>query len=254
MKSLFVATPCYNGQVHVNFMRSVLGLQNICTKENIRFEFFTIPFDSLIPRARNVCVKAFLDSSCDTMIFIDADIQFIPIQVVDMLKHEKDIICGAYPKKIISFDKIKACINETKDLEHLISQSTNYAINYSIDESNMIKIENNLTEVKDAPTGFLMVKKKVYHDIMEKFPNEFYTNDITAYVYGKKYYNFFPCGKFDDSDRYLSEDYGFCRVIQKLNYKVFCDISVKLNHIGQFTFTGDLVEQLKKIQEATKNS
>ena len=244
MSSLFVASPCYNGQVHVNFMKSILDLQELCARLNIKFVFFTIPFDSLIPRARNVCVNAFIESDCDTMIFIDADIQFQAFQVIQMLNHDKDIICGAYPKKILSMDKIKACIHKTEKLEDLVSQSTNYAINYEI-EDNMIKVQNNLTVVKDAPTGFLMIKKHVFETIIKEMPDSVYKNDIIAYGYGKEFFNFFPCGIFDG--RYLSEDYGFCRIIQQLNYKVYCDISVKLNHIGQFNFCGNLIEQLKNV-------
>lgn len=248
--SLFVASPCYNGQVHVSFMKSILGLQEICSRLDIKFQFFTVPFDSLIPRARNVCVSAFLNSDCNTMIFIDADIQFQPISVIQMLKHDKDIVCAAYPKKILDFDKIKASINNSNNLEELIQQSTNYAINYKINNKS-ITIENNLTEVLDAPTGFLMIKKDVFINMKEKHQNGKYINDISAYGYGKEYYNFFPCGVYDG--RYLSEDYGFCRIIQEMNYKVYCDVSVKLNHIGQFNYSGNLVEQLKNIEKSVKN-
>lgn len=52
---LCLATPAYGGHVHVHYMQSVLGLQKVLASEIVDFEFFTIHFDSLIPRARNVC-------------------------------------------------------------------------------------------------------------------------------------------------------------------------------------------------------
>lgn len=239
---LFVATPCYCGNVNVGYMQSVMGLQQLCERLDIGFKFYTIPFDSLIPRARNVCANVFLQGDYTHLFFIDADIQFQPVHVIQMLKHNKDIICGAYPKKILNHELVKKHASESKDMSDLIYKSTSYAINFA-HEDNKISIVNGVTEIKDAPTGFLIIKKNVLEDIKNANPEQVYVNDIRAYGYGKEFYDFFLCGVFEN--RYLSEDYGFCRLCQKLNYKVYCDTLVKLTHIGQFYYTGCLNEQLK---------
>lgn len=241
--SLFVASPCYNGGVHVSFMRSVLELQKVCDKLGIEMKFHTIHFDSLIPRARNVCANDFLfNHTHDYLMFIDADIQFNPLSVIKMMKCDKDIVCGAYPKKILNYEKLKANIEKSSDISDLVSLSTNYAINYQTKDGT-ITVEKDLTEVKDAPTGFLLIKRSVLEKIIESNVASEYTNDIRAYGHGKKFYDFFPCGVFDG--RYLSEDYGFCRLCQKVDYKIYCDLSVKLNHIGQFHYSGNIMNQLR---------
>lgn len=239
---LFVASPCYCGNVHVNYMQSVLGLQQLCDRLNIGFKFYTIPFDSLIPRARNVCANVFLQSDFTHLFFIDADIEFQPIQVIQMLKYDKDIICGAYPKKILNHELIKKHAKDSLNIPDLVYKSTSYAINF-VQEDNKITIKNNLVEILDAPTGFLIIKRDVLNNIKNKNSSKVYINDIRAYGYGKEFYDFFPCGVFNN--RYLSEDYGFCRLCQKLNYQIYCDVSVKLTHIGQFHYNGCLNEQLK---------
>lgn len=105
---VFVATPCYAGMVHVKFMECVMGLQNTLLSNGIGFEFFNIPFDSLIPRARNASVTRFMASKDAThLLFIDADIQFHPNSVIKMLRENKDVLCGCYPKKALDFVSLK---------------------------------------------------------------------------------------------------------------------------------------------------
>jgi hypothetical protein len=43
-----------------------------------------------------------------------------------------------------------------------------------------------------------------------------------------------------DDNRYLSEDYTFCRRWQKIGGEIWLDLSTKLNHCGAYTFEGDV--------------
>ena len=42
------------------------------------------------------------------LMFIDADINFDPMDILHMLQHDKDIVVGAYPKKDLNWAGIKA--------------------------------------------------------------------------------------------------------------------------------------------------
>ena len=94
----------------------------------------------------------------------------------------------------------------------------------------------------------MLIKRHVFLEIIKQKPHIKYRNDIDGYSgYGDNFYDFFPAKINQETKKFESEDYGFCRIIQQLNYKVYCDISVRLNHIGQFNFCGNVVEQLKNI-------
>ena len=54
---LFVATPCYNGSVNAQYMKSVLRLQSLLARDEIDMEFFDVPFDSLIPEGGETCAR-----------------------------------------------------------------------------------------------------------------------------------------------------------------------------------------------------
>ena len=244
---IFVATPCYAGQVHVRYMESILMLKESLSQYKVEFSFFNVPFDSLVPRARNTCVNRFLsDETATHLMFIDADIQFDPMSVVKMFLSNKDVICGAYPKKTIDFDAIKSNIDKVKNIQELISASTRYAINI---KQGAKPDETGIIEALDAPTGFMMIKRKVITDMIAKYPETEYINDIRSYKSSEKsdkYYDLFQSKVFEN--RYLSEDYGFCRLWQNMGGKIVIDLTVRLTHMGQFNYFGDPLKyfQLKQ--------
>ena len=242
--SVFVATPCYAGQVHVKYMESVMALQQMLQQRGIGFEFFNIPFDSLIPRARNASVTRFMDSAEAThLLFVDADIQFHPSAVVKMLMEDKDVICGCYPKKAVDFEALKNNYEKTTNQVELIQSAVKYAYNFK--PQKVHRMERGVVEILDAPTGFMLVKKKVIRDMIRHYPNTEYFNDVAAYQVKKedRFFDLFQSQVFDR--RYLSEDYGFCRLWQMMGGQIFADLTVRLNHIGQFCYFGDPMVHLK---------
>ena len=241
--SLFLATPCYAGNVDVRYMESMMQLITTLPRFDISYQFFHIPFDSLIPRARNSCVKIFLKSECTHLMFIDADIIFDPMSVVKMVMEDKDIICGAYPKKSLDFDAIKRNISKCENLQELVETSTRYAINIK-QGSNLA--QTGLIEALDGPTGFMLIKREVILKMIEKYPESEYKNDIRAYRTGENndiYYDLFQSRVFDK--RYLSEDYGFCRLWQQIGGKIYIDLTAQIKHIGQFVYHGNPLKWFK---------
>ena len=115
----------------------------------------------------------------------------------------------------------------------------------------MIKVSN-IKDVLEIGTGFMMIKRNVFDDFKEAFPQFTYRPDhnrsehfagdrmIHAYfdtVIDSKAYLGDISG---DSERYLSEDYRFCRLWQKLGGEIWLDPKTKLNHIGTYTFEGNV--------------
>ena len=125
----------------------------------------------------------------------------------------------------------------------LIQSSVKYAFNFKPQRSH--KVERGVVEVLDAPTGFMMIKKETLRQMIAHYPETEYINDVQAYQINKedRFYDMFPSQIFDG--RYLSEDYGFCRLWQRMGGEIFTDLTVKLNHIGQFCYFGDPIQFLK---------
>jgi len=98
-EKLFIPVICYNHMANTEFMISLIRLTHYLRDKNINYCLYPIVFESLIPRARNAAAAHFLDSDCSHLLFIDSDIEFEPESVAKLLRHNKEVIAGVYPKK-----------------------------------------------------------------------------------------------------------------------------------------------------------
>jgi hypothetical protein len=222
-------------------MFSVMQLVFEGQRRCISFSLDCIYFESLIARARNAAASNFLNrTDCDYMMFIDSDISFEPESFFSLLKADKDVVSGLYPKKYINSSKVKnlADRNLLNNYEELC---TDFATEIKLDK-NTKQIE----EVNYAATGFMLFKKRVFSQIANEVPNIAYKNDIDGYMgYGDKFYDFFPCKVNEVTKKYESEDYGFCNLYKSIGGKIYVDTTCNLTHYGWKGYKGNFYQQSK---------
>lgn len=249
-KSLFVATPMYGGMAHGLYTKSLLQLSTLCDRIGIDFRFYFLFNESLISRARNYATDAFIESGSTHFMFIDGDISFSAEDVIAMMflceeRDDIDILCGPYPKKTISWEKVKAAVDKgladgnPNDLEKYVGD---YVLAFA--KEGQVNLGEPV-EVTEAGTGFMMIKRKTLDDFATAYPEMKYTpdhirdgefngtRDITA---------FFMDYIDQEEGRHLSEDYMFCKWSRKIGKKVWICPWMKISHTGTYTFNGDLLK------------
>lgn len=285
---IFLAVPMYGGACAGMFSRSVADLSALCTHYGIGLQMYFLFNESLITRARNYCCDEFLRSDATHLMFIDSDIGFNANDVIALLAIAKDqdgpynIIAGPYPKKCISWEKIKIAVDKgfadenPNDLEKFVGD---YVFNPK-DGQTQIQI-NEPVEVREAGTGFMMISRKTFSRVKESYPSLSYKPDHvrTEHFDGtREIQAYFDCVidrgyTFDDihnlifeltnggdvdniktratemlkaektsSKRYLSEDYMFCYYAQNVGLKVWLCPWIKLQHVGSYIFGGSLAD------------
>jgi len=226
--NIFFATPCYGGMVTDQFFLSMFRVSQTFMQHGINFRITTLRNESLITRGRNILTAMFLESDCSHLMFIDADIEFQADDLLRMMAYDKPIMAAAYPKKALPIQ---------------------YAINFKFinQEKKQIRIENGAVEVLDASTGFFLVKRDVIEKMMQEYPELHYRNDSNIDEKFNKYcYSFFDTIHDPEDNRYLSEDYTFCRRWQKLGGEIWLDPNTKLNHVGTYSFEGDVTKIIQQ--------
>lgn len=240
--NVFFATPCYGGLVTDQFFLSMFKLSQALIQNGINFRITTLRNESLIPRARNILTAMFMDDPSAThLMFIDADIEFEPDAVLRMLAMNKNVVAAAYPKKTVDWSGVSRAV-ERKEQDPA-PFGAEYAINLKfVDrETKRVHSQDGAVEVLDASTGFFMIKKEVIKTMFEAYPDLHYRNDSSIDPRFNKYcYSLFDTIHDPRDNRYLSEDYTFCRRWQALGGKIWVDPNTKLNHVGAFTFQGNL--------------
>jgi hypothetical protein len=251
-RKIFVATPMYGGQCSGMYTKSCTELAKLASHYKITCEFFFIFNESLITRARNYCVDEFLRHKDFThLMFIDSDIGFSPNDVLALAAlsdpdGDKDIICGPYPKKCISWEKIKQAVDAGKaepDANALERYVGDYVLNPAPGETRIMI--NEPCEVLEGGTGFMMIQRKTLEKFAEAYPQQLYYPD---HVRTKSFDGSRPITAFfdtiidDDSKRYLSEDYMFCQWARRIGLKVWLCPWMQLAHVGTYTFGGSLAD------------
>lgn len=247
--SIYFPVLAYGGVCRAEFAMATSALFVRCLQEhsNISFTSTGIFFESLISRARNASAAALLHYNADRLLFIDADINFDPEDVFKLIKHDKDVVCGAYAKKYYNSRKLSFLAKNNPEAfatDSWKELATDYATEISPTVASDIGSYNNLVEVDYAATGFMLIKTNVFKKIIEKRPDLKYRNDVDGYSsWGDNFYDFFSVRVNSENSKYESEDYGFCNLWRSLGGKIHVDPTVKLFHMGSISYGGDLVKQ-----------
>jgi len=249
-KHIFLATPCYGGQIGEPYFRSMMKFAILCNKYGIQYTISTLANESLITRGRNTLTSFFMENSAAThLFFIDADIEFNPEDILRMVAYDKPIVVGAYPKKAVNWGSIIEAARRDPDetADTIEGHSSNYVVNFEFmkdkdgNRTPQVQIVDNLVKLKDAGTGFMCIKKEVVQQMFEKYPETKYANDINVDMKFEPFmYALFDCIIDPESRRYLSEDYTFCRRWQDMGGDVWLDPRTALNHVGHYTFRGNI--------------
>ena len=260
---IFIATPCYGGAIGEPYFRSMMRLCILFNKYEIPYTVSTLANESLVTRGRNTLVSFFMENPKAThLMFIDADIEFNPEDILRMVAYNKPIVVGAYPKKAINWQSIiDASQNESfeETAATIEGHSSNYVVNFEFntdEEGNrlpQVQEVDNLIKLKDAGTGFMLIQKDVIQQMFDAHPELKYNSDINV---GKQFdpymYALFDTMIDPESRRYLSEDYTFCRLWQMMGGDVFLDPRTGLNHVGHYTFRGNIRKLFGNENAATR--
>jgi FkbM family methyltransferase len=171
--------------------------------------------DSLAPRARNLLTADFLDSACDTLLWIDSDLCYTPDQVTRILAHPEELVGGIYPKKKLG--------------------PAEWVVN-TLEPCPSVRPDG-LQQVRFIGTGFLRIRRSVFERMLDRHRDE-----IAYHLDGHPdtiQYDLWPVGVYrypDGFTRYLSEDWYFCQRWLDLGGSVWADLQIQLPHIGSCVY------------------
>ena len=219
---IYIGMPCYGGNLQSTTFMSFIQWSHKAYECSVNWGVECVINESLITRARNICVASFLSSPAKFthLMFIDADITFEPWHILALLARDEDVVGGLYTAK---------------------SMPTRIIANNWIGDEK----DNGLREARKIGTGFMMIKRHVFEKL-DAHPNvvpvTWETGMPDEVKTGLKTY-------FDTSvrdGRYLSEDWFFCENWRDLGGKVWLDTNVQLAHTGSFVYGLGAQEELYK--------
>ncbi len=252
---LMICTPMYGGQCTGTFAKACMDLAAMCAQYQITMNVYFLFNESLITRARNYCSSAFMNTDYTHLMFIDSDIGFSPQDVLALLalsssRDEKgellpyDIIGGPYPKKTISWEKIKVAVDKgmaDENPNNLENYVGDYVFNPKAGTERIALGEP--CEVMEIGTGFMMIRRQTFEKFAEAYPQYWYRPDhirTKEFDGSKKIMQYFQAEIDPKSERYLSEDYWFTQKAQEIGLRTWLCPWMSMSHMGSYMFGGSL--------------
>jgi hypothetical protein len=226
-RSFLIVTPCDDGH-KLCFWDSVRAFEKLYYLGRLdtphRFEFRTVPGDSLVPRARNNLAHFFRQGTDFDAIFpLDSDLDFRPqdiLQLADLFAlYDMDFLCGRYA---IKEDGLRWC-------ENALPNGAKHEV-------------EGVIEIATGPGGIHILSRRCIDAMVaaaDTWPHWRirYTDDMAHDERWNIYFN----GVVLDTEwwpdrplgRYLSEDWGISYLARKLGFKIWCDTRVVMLHRGE---------------------
>ena len=186
---LFIGTPMFGGSCGGMFARSIADLSALCTHNKIQLQLYFLFNESLITRARNYICDEFVRSGAQHLMFIDSDIGFDARDILGLLtlqiqNPDYDIIGGPYPKKCISWEKVKQAVDKglgDVDPNDLGKYIGDFVFNPKGGTQQIPLYQP--AEVLEVGTGFMMIRDTVFHKFKAAFPQYAYRPDHVRTVH-----------------------------------------------------------------------
>lgn len=243
-----IAVPCYDQSITEPFFLSTLKMAVGFTSIGLNFGLSTAS-DSLINRGRNTLVAKFLANPEFThLMFIDADIGYDYEDIIKLLWHDKDIITGSYPIKSLNWASISELSKNGVSPDELMSRTLRYVVNPVNGKSGDVEVENGAMKIYEAGTGFMLIKRSVFESLIENFPELKYDDDTGSLNEEEKKWTYAFFNSFIDKEtnRFLSEDYGFCHLYSSIGGSVWVDGTIHMVHLGRMKYEGKMYDFLER--------
>ena len=210
MLKVLIATPAHDGRLDVWYTTSLVNSVRIAQDNGIFLHPVFMSYDALVQRARNDLFRLALEY--DAVIWIDSDLEWNPMWIMELLGSGKDVIGGTYRKKT---DDAELYTVKTKDLT----------------------TTDGLIKVDGLGMGFLKMSKKAVQalwDASQPYQNEGREGRMI-------------CDIQIVDGQLVSEDNVVIRKLADLGFDIWLDPRMTCCHIGTKKFYGNFEDFAKRL-------
>lgn len=220
---VFLATPAYHGGIAGAHFASVIKALPRVVGSGVAVDHFLLIGCCHVDDSRNICVREFLKSDCDHLLFVDADVGFQPEGLYRICTHEGDIVAGVYPRKEMSLSYPLTIDGEA----------------VSAGEDGLIR-----EGVASVPAGFLRISRAVLERMADlRLDRTFRSGeggDAVPIIFERSLKN----------GNRLSGDVAFCHWARELGYAIHVDALQQFIHEGPARFAGCLAADMARPKDA----
>jgi hypothetical protein len=167
-------------------------------------------YDALVQRARNDLIALAIEGEYDALIFIDSDMEWNPLWVMELLARPEDVVGGTARKK-------------TDDAEIYVLKTSDLTVH-----------PNGLIKCEGLGTGFVKLSRKALQALWDNSPEYRNEGKVRRMI----------CNVEVVDGQLYSEDVSMFRKLNSLGFDCWLNPKMTCAHIGTKKFVGDLQRYL----------
>jgi len=203
-----LCTPCYNEQVHYDYMLSVMDTDRMAARLGHDLKTYIAAGTAILPRVRNRLVAQAMADKCDWIVCIDDDIGFNAADFFKLLQHGEKIIAAAPAKRHHRWDEQPAAVAKFPR-DKIMGKRTEAGRIWKMDA---------------VATGFMAIHTSVIKE-MESVTKPYVTEGAQV-----RTWFWLDLIQIDGQITDEGEDYNFCRKWIALGGECWVDPDIRVRH------------------------
>lgn len=209
-KKIMIAVPCMD-QCPAPFAQSLSLIRKGDNEVAVAFQM-----GSLIYSSRNSLAINAMKAEYDYVFWLDSDMVFqqdILLRMIEVMdKNDLDFLTGLYYRRCVPFTPVLfSKLDILPDID-------------GCEWDEFKELPEGLFEVAGCGFGCVLIKTDVLFDVQSKYGTMF--NPLSG----------------------MGEDIAFCWRARELGYKIYCDSSIELGHVGYSVINGSFYRSYKNAQ------
>lgn len=217
-QKVMLATPSYASPCPT-YVFAIARSREALSAAGIQSAYLLLQGHCHVDDSRNAIVRLFLESDCTELVFLDADVDWEPCDLVQLCQRDCDVVGGVYPYRREGSEEMPV---------RMIAQRT------AID---------GLLEVEGLPTGFLKIKRHVLATMAAEAPKYWDKIYETALVFDR------PTPGADKTR--WGGDVDFCNRWRARGGQLFADQEIRLGHTCTVVVRDSLGSHVRRVTGAT---
>ena len=228
---VFIATPMYDSKAGGVYIGSLVGSLPLLAEAGIAVDYFSVSENCHVDDGRNEILRSFMQTNCTDLLFIDSDVGWEPENIVKILRYDRDVVAGVYPKK-------------TPD-----GVAEEYPVKMEPGKEIWAEEGDGLVEVVGAPTGFMRIRRNVVERLTNANKHrQFFGQHCKD---GDTPYTIIFERTLEAGHRY-SGDYAFCNMWRGMGGKIYVDPEMRFVHEGNKEWSGCLGDFWRRTHGVTE--
>jgi hypothetical protein len=241
MTKILIATPAYGEMFYAPYVRSIIGLQKLLSRNRWDSTFATIAYADIV-ESRNFLLTHFFDNTDAThLLFIDADMGYEAKLIDEMMRTDKPVVGVIAPKRQIDLNRLAELARKGETPQRAIARSHSFLFRPTKGRA-ASRPPAGFVEVEGCGAGILLIKRDCVKTMLEKLPalSDTAAGKTSPLALARKLTRLIRA--FDpltvDGGR-LSEDFSFCHRWRRLcGGEIWANISHEITHVGLQRFSG----------------